>query len=258
MDNTYALQIAIFEDSAADAALLVELIEKSGIRSEWETFESEETFLRSFRAGRYDLVFLDIYVAGAGGGSVAAGIHLAEQIRETDRYVTLAFITVSPAHTLESYRLGAIKYLEKSGKDWELMAGDVKETLEFALVKRKTRAVIALWMAGGKHMDVPLDDIQYFEQQGHVVAVHTYSSDVLLTSQSVKLNEIENRLPSPPFLRCHRSYIVNLSYALSVDREAHAYIMKSGDIVYIRRGGLRKYDEALKLCALENTGKDGL
>jgi len=252
MDSTYALQIAIFEDSAADAALLGEHIEKNGIHAELETFESGEAFLRSFRAGRYDLVFLDIYTKDASGATVAEGIYIAEQIREADWYVTLAFTTVSSDHALESYRLRAPKYLEKP-----VRAEDVKEALELALLKRRSRASITL-LIGGRHTDIPQDSIHFFEQKNHVVKVHT-SFGVLQTSQTVRMDNIESRLPSPPFYRCHHSFIVNMAYMREMNRDFFYFVTHNGDHVLIRHGAAGKMYKAFEdyhLAATRDWGED--
>lgn len=241
--GTDIFQVAVCEDAAADTAALESLLEKSGIPMEYRSFEKGEAFLRTFAAGRYDLVFIDIYMSGM------RGVEVAEAIRGTDENVVIAFTTSSTAHTLESYRLGALKYLVKPIK-----AEEVRQTLELALMVRKSRSFISLMAAGGKREDIPLNNILYFEHKNHVVEAHT-SSGVFITSQSVKIDDIEKRLPSPPFLRCHRSFLVNLDYVLEVNREQYAFIMKNGDRADIRRGNLTRYAGELDKWRLYVTGR---
>lgn len=191
------LQIALCEDSDADASLLQGYVEQGGIPLRCERFKSGEALLRSFHPERYDLVFMDICMKGM------RGIEIVEEIRKTDENVVIAFTTSSPDYTRESYRLGALKYLDKPVK-----AKDVKEALELALLKRRSRAYVKL-LISGKHRDIPLDSIHYFEQCDHIVKIHM-SGGFLQTSQTVRMNSIEIELPSPPFYRCHHSFIVNL------------------------------------------------
>lgn len=237
------LRIAICEDVDADAALLRDCIDRSGIPAEWERFESGEALLRGFHAGQYDLVFMDIYMSGM------RGVEAAEAIRGMDRHVVLAFTTTSPDHALESYRLGALKYLEKP-----VSPQGVRETLELVLMKQKARAKITL-LIGGRQTGIPLDTILYFEQQNHVVEVHT-TGGVLQTSQTVRMDGIEAALPSPPFVRSHHSFIVNLRYVQSVDSDFSDFIMSSGKRARIRRGCLKKMKEAREsyLYALTREG----
>ena len=241
--DTYALQIAVCEDAPADTALLVKHIENSGVTSEVSCFDSGEAFLRSFRAERYDVIFLDIYMGGE------TGVEAAEKIRKADKRVVLIFTTNSLDHTLESYRLKAAGYLEKP-----LSAEDVKEALELAHFRRKTRAAITITMEGGRNEEVLLDSILFFEHQGHVVTVHT-TAGVLRTHQAARLDEMEKRLPSPPFLRCHRSFIVNLNHVRRIDKDTHSFIMMNGGRADMRKKSrLKDYEEALQLWMIERTG----
>ena len=248
MDNTYTLRIAVCEDEPADMARLVKHIESSGVRSEILCFESGEAFLNSFRAGRYDVIFMDIYMGGE------MGVEVAGKIRKVDKFVTLVFTTNSLDHTLESYRLKAVGYLEKP-----LSAEDVKEALVLTRSKLNTRVTASIAMEGGKKTDVPLDEIIFLEQQGHVIAIHTVSSGLLTASRSAAMDELEKSLPSPPFLRCHRSFIVNLDYVRRIDRKTHSFTMMNGGRVDInQRLRLGKFEEELHLWMTEKAGRDDI
>lgn len=221
------LRIALCEDLDTDATLLLDLIRQSGFPSKIERFSSGEELLRSFTAGRYDLIFMDIFMNGI------RGIEAVEVIRKTDEEVVIAFTTASLDYTLESYRLGALKYLEKP-----VTMDSVKETLKLALMNRKPRASINI-LTGGKYIDILLDSIHYFEQRDHVVEVHM-SSGILRTSQTVRMTDIEKRIPSPPFVRCHHSFIVNLNFVCKVDMDYHFFVMKNGERAHIRHNLLKK------------------
>lgn len=225
------LLIAICEDQPEDAALLLDFVGKSGIPSSCTAFSCGGDLLDVFSPGRYDLIFLDIYMNGM------RGIDAAVKIRERDGGVTLAFTTTSPDHTLESYRLGALKYLEKPVK-----AQDVRETMELAMSRRESIPRISL-LAGGKMQYVPVDSILYLEQKNHTVFVHTMGG-VIRTSQTVKLSQLEVLLPRPPFMRCHQSFIVNLRHVRFLDKELKTFDMADGGKVYIRRQEIRNAAKA--------------
>jgi len=249
MESDLALRVAICEDTPADMDQLVRQIENSGISLKIDRFESSEDFLRYFQAGNYDIVFMDIYIDGE-----AAGIKAAEEIREKDTFVTLVFTTTSLDHTLESYRLKAVMYLEKPIK-----SSDIKETLELALIKRKSRLTVSLSLEGGKKAEIPLDSILFFEQKGNEIEVATTSSGVLRTSRSEKLDNMEIKLPSPPFLRCHRSFIVNLNHVRNIDKDTHSFTMRNGGRADInQRRRLKEFEDALQLWMIEIAGRDGI
>lgn len=237
------LKIAICEDTPADTDLLLSHLTEIGIVTEIEAFSSGEALLSAFLPGKYDLIFLDIYMVGIKGVDVAA------QIRKIDRTVTLAFITTSKEHALESYRLKAASYLEKPVK-----LEDVKEVLELVLVKRDSAAYITL-LIEGENRKIPLEGILFFENQNHAVMIHTQSG-VFRTSQTVKLNYIESMLPDS-FFRCHHSFIVNLQAISNVDKELKVFTMQDGSRVHIRHQSLNKAVQAYESCLFQSVRGGG-
>lgn len=230
------IQIAVCEDMPGDTERLLRCIDESGIPSEYRVFSDCDALLADFLPGKYDLVFLDIYM-----NDVQQGIKAAASIREADALVTLAFTTFSPEHALESYRLKAFAYLEKPVK-----ARDVHGVLEYAANRRRSAPSVKL-LIQGKYQDIPLKSILYFECKNHAVQVATLSG-VLRTSQTVKLGDIEPLLPDG-FFRCHNSYIVNLRYVKELDQKLRLFRMQNDDPVYIRRPSLgralRAYERQL-------------
>ncbi len=224
MYKPYELQVAICEDNQKDLAALKDMIDKTGIAAACFCFESGEAFLESFCVLKYDLIFMDIYMRGV------RGLETVEAIRSVDQTAVIAFVTSSPDHTRESYKLGALKYIEKPVTEKEVL-----NAMELALAQRNSRQTVSLAAAGGVSVNILLDAVVYFEQQQHVIEIHTVSG-VIKTSQGIKMHELEKRLPSPPFLRCHRSYLVNLDYVQRADKEANCFYMKNDDRVDIRRG----------------------
>lgn len=237
------LKIAICEDTPADAELLLSHLAESGIAAAAEAFSSGEALLTAFLPGKYDLIFLDIYMGGMRGVDVAA------QIRQVDRTVTLAFTTTSQEHALESYRLKAASYLEKP-----VRRDDVREVLELVLAKRDSAAYITLLIEGANRK-LPVESILFFEQQNHAVMAHT-QSETLRTSQTVKLNHIEPLLPDY-FFRCHHSYIVNLRAVREVDKELKVFTMQDGSRVHIRHQSLKKAVQAYENCLFASVRGDG-
>lgn len=221
------IRIAICEDTQKDVERLLRCIYESGIPTETQVFPTCEELITDFVPGRYDLIFMDIYI-----GDVQQGVDAAAKIRESDAMVTLAFTTFSKDYALDGYRLKAIAYLEKP-----VQPIDVREVIEHAVRKRKNAPAIEL-LIGGKNQEIPLQSILYFEQKNRSVFVNTLS-DILRTSQTVRLNDIQPQLPIG-FYRCHQSYIANLRYVKELDQELRLFRMQNGDAVYIRRSSLGK------------------
>lgn len=226
----YSIRIAVCEDNPKDMDLIVTHINSSGFSVELDTFSSGEELLESFFIKKYDLIFMDIYMERM------KGIEVAARIRSIDSDVIIAFTTISLDYTLQSYRLGALKYLEKP-----LSPIMVQDTLELALIKHKSTSYITL-VIQGRNQEINLDHIIYLEQKNQIVAINAINGTIY-TSQAIKLSKIEPMLPNN-FIRCHYSYIANLSYVSGLDKQLKVFNMVNGENIYIRKQDIKKASEA--------------
>ena len=103
-----ALKIAICEDEPNQKNMLLKLLDESNIENTSVVFANGEDLLADFKQGKYDLILMDIYME-----SELTGIDTIRLIRKTDKDIPVAFVTTSKDHALESYRLSAMKYIEK-------------------------------------------------------------------------------------------------------------------------------------------------
>ena len=95
-EGTYymALRIAITDDLNSEreklSSAIVAPFEKVGLEiSNIDEYTSGEGLLKQFSAGKYDLIFLDIYMGGM------SGVETAKRIRAIDKNVMLVFVTTS-------------------------------------------------------------------------------------------------------------------------------------------------------------------
>ena len=106
------MRIAIADDNIQDTEKLTEeltaALSEFGYENERiECFESGEALLKKFEAGRYEIIFLDIFLGGING------IDTAKEIRRKDKDVRLVFQTTSNDFAAQSYQLNADYYLLK-------------------------------------------------------------------------------------------------------------------------------------------------
>ncbi len=101
------LNLAICDDLPEERKALLALLEQAPIATNCTQFGSSEELLEAFRPGKFDLLLMDIYMDGM------TGVEAVQKIREMDESIPIAFTTTSTEHTLESYRLSVLKYLEK-------------------------------------------------------------------------------------------------------------------------------------------------
>jgi len=218
------LNIAIVEDTAADAQYLDALIEATGVPHLTQTFESGESLLEGFLPGTYDLVFLDVFMYEINGVETAA------RIREVDECTVIVFTTTTEDYTREGYRLNAYKYLIKP-----LVAEDVADAVDLAVLKRDRERDASLSIVSENQLVVlPFSEIILVESSNRssLIVTATESYTTLMT-----IDVLEKLLPPPRFIRSHRSFIVNLDH---VDELADDFIMDNGAIVYVTVKNHRK------------------
>ncbi len=216
------LRIAVCEDMEDERDKLLAAIAKSKQPSRVAAFSNGADLLKTFRKGLYQAVFLDIYMPEE------SGVDTARAIRALDEKVVLIFVTSSPDHTRDGYRLGVLKYIEKPYQEQEVHAA-----LQLVAKLWQNREMLSLITKQGK-VDVDLDEIRYVEVSNHTCILHMEEEQI---NADVNIENLASLLPSPRFVRCHRSYIVNLGYVKSVDRD---FIMEDGEVVYIRGKDERK------------------
>ena len=242
--------IAVCEDTPDDTKRLRELLDclncaeraEGGVKiSEISFFTSGEEFLASSPAGRYDVVFMDVYFGDAlASDGKLTGVDAARALRESDERVEIVFTTTSEGHALEAFRLNAAQYLVKP-----LDGKDVEKTLREIARKMKALEAVCSVTVNREKVDIPLSKIVYAEVQGFRCLIHTtedFSSASPLTVLC-SLDELQKQLPPPSFYRCHKSYIVNFRYVKQIGTD---FTMKNGGVAYIRKRGAKEASDAYK------------
>lgn len=237
------LHIAVCEDSPEEQERLLCQIKASGIPTDCTIFAQGEALLQDYAVGKYDLIFMDIYMDGM------TGIETVTAIRRIDEAVPIAFVTTSTDHTLESYRLEALKYIEKPVKEKA-----VRELLQLAQMKKENTPRLLLKI-GGKDCSAAFDRILYLEQRAHTLFVFLISGEVLQANERLEL--VEPQFASQPFFRCHKSYLVNLAHVKALDTELMVFSMKEGGNVHIRRESMGKSRKAFEAYLFDRARRMG-
>lgn len=105
------MNIAIIDDISTDAEdlknIAVFYFEKKQIQAEIYQFFSAEEFFEDYQPGKFQILFLDIYMNGM------TGMEAARRIRRQSDDCILVFVTTSSDFAVESYDVGASYYLLK-------------------------------------------------------------------------------------------------------------------------------------------------
>lgn len=203
------MRVAVVDDCAADRLWLAGELETllAGRRLEGTVtaFESGENFLAQAQIRRFDLAFLDIYMAGLGG------VETAERLRTFDPDCLLVFSTSSRDHALEGYRVQAVQYLVKpcQTSDLERLFGQLDRLLP-------AREKYVELRAGRQTVRLRLRDILWAEHFQHQVRLHTAGGGMLSTR--LTFGEFAALLSSDSrFFVCGRGLLVNLDHAADFD-----------------------------------------
>lgn len=237
---TEALRIAICEDEKNERDKLLAFLDESDTENVYSVFESGESLLEVFENGKFDLIFMDIYM-----NSSITGIDAVKLIREKDKEIPVAFVTTSKEHALESYRLSAMKYIEKPYEK-----ESIEDMLSLAFLKRGELPSLTVHKNGIAEK-IPFSKILYIEQQMHKVLIYLKGEDNLEIYG--KLSDLESQLPENLFFSPHKSFAVNLSFVKFIDMEIKCFAMENNKNVPINREFLPKSKKALEDYLYENT-----
>lgn len=231
--------IGICEDDTKEFEKLLAILYTLNAPFKHEYFSDGASFLAEFHAGKYDLIFMDIYMEGLNG------VETISEVRKIDRIVPIAFMTTSPEHALDGYRYHVNRYLLKP-----LQPKEVMEVIMLASTVQENAPGVILHI-DGDYANVPFNRIRYAEQDGRTICLFLTGGRILRSPG--KLDSFEKSLPSPPFFRCHKSFIVNLSHIKRLDRELCGFEMNNGGFVHIRRSSLKASSEAFESYMFDKT-----
>ncbi len=168
---------------------------------------------RALESGEINLIFIDINMPDVNG---------LEFIRALENPPMVVFVTAYPEYAVESYKVNALDYLlkpygindfqrtaEKIYRHWQLLRGSIPE-----IDSKEDRNVLYL-KSEYKFLRVECDNILYIEGQSEYLKIHLKTGDSFLTLMTFK--QIADQLPDN-FIQIHRSYIANMNYLISFDR----------------------------------------
>lgn len=184
-------------------AKVVKILDDLNIEYEIKVYNSGDDLLEGY--DKYtDIILLDIQMDGLDG------METARKIREFDDNVEIIFITSFVEYALEGYEVNAYRYLLKPVKDENLMTSLINCLNDRNFVKRSI-----VIKEGDTRIKISLKDIMYIEVQGNDITVHTLK-DTYRTKGT--MSNFETEINSDMFVRCHKSYLVNLEYIKSIKR----------------------------------------
>jgi len=222
------MRIAICEDIPEETSRLMEMIgrylELNSLEAEVDHFESGEAFLPAFEPGKYQIIFMDIFMQKNG----LTGIDVAEKVSRADREAAIIFVTTSKEFVLDGYRY-AVFYITKP-YDYERLAEAMDKC--WIQIERYARTIEVI--VDRYPRQIRLRDIYCIESLGRTCVFRTASHE--FTASNLIIDGLIERL-GESFVMCHRSYIVNLLHVKEIvsEKRDKIFVMENGGRVPISR-----------------------
>lgn len=205
------LNCAIIDDEPLAAEMLAGYARKTPFLNLTGVYNSAVEAMKTLRTEPVDLLFLDIQMPELSGLEFAT-------ILSPDTMII--FTTAFDRYAIESYRVNTIDYLLKPiAYDSFLKAAD--KALQRQVMLKKQQAYTSdrfIYVKSEyKLVRISLDKILYIEGLKDYVRI-VQESDHKPIMCLMNMKTLEDYLPSPEFMRVHRSYIVHMPKVESVDR----------------------------------------
>jgi two-component system, LytTR family, response regulator len=177
--------------------------------------------LDAIRKHRPQVLFLDVQMPGLGGFEVVEAL-------TPDVMPLIVFVTAYDEFALAAFEANAVAYLLKPVAEEKLETAvsrieqlvrssdpvareAVRTTAAAGASTQPLHHVLAIQREG--FALIPLADVCFFQVEDGVTHVKTATASF---RTNYAIGDLENRLPSPPFFRAHRSTIVNLDKVATI------------------------------------------
>lgn len=217
------MHIAVCEDLQQDADELCALLRQYCLEKQLDAqitcYPNGDALLEGYCPGKHHILFLDVMMEGTNG------VETSQKIRALDDEVAIIFVTVSREFAVDSYLVDAAFYLVKP-VEWTGLSQAMERCRH--LLQQYARSIS---VAESRHMvTVRLRDLLYLESQRNDCVLYTCDGELRTRA---KLSELEKELGGWPFLRCHRSFIVNLHWLEDMlDKD---FLLRNGTRIPISR-----------------------
>lgn len=173
---------------------------------EWEqyTFNSAEELMLSKL--KFDIAVLDVEMEGTDG------IKLGEYLRTTNPHIILIYVTAHRKYLDDALNLNAVRFFEKPIDPQRFYRG-LKDAID-----RIDNSNISFYLKDGKTIEkISAKDIIYIEIENRKTKVVTVDKTY---HASEHISFWKDKLSGTIFVAPHKSYIVNLNFVTTYQRES--------------------------------------
>lgn len=193
------MNLAILDDNKDNAYTIKELL---------NTYQFDiDMYLTNFTDvlnKKYDLIIMDIELIEL------SGIDLANQIQTKYPYTMIIYVTNYHQYVSDVYATNHLFYIEKDHLEKYLPLAISKAIDNYKEIKDND--LVISWRKSKEF--ISLKDIIYLERSDRRTEIYTSRTTYLSLE---KLDDLLPRL-NGQFLRCHKSFIVNMKYIYKLDK----------------------------------------
>ena len=211
------LHCVIIDDEPLALDLLESYIQKTPFLTLEGKYSSAVEALSKVDWNRIDIIFLDIQMPDLNG---------LEFSRMLPNHVRIIFTTAFQQYALDGFRANALDYLLKPFGYTDFLEA-VKKALEWFQMKNSSAEKSAekevseedfIYVKSDyKLIQIALKDILYIEGLKDYLKIYL-ENEIRPVITLASMKSMEERLPSPRFMRVHRSYIVQTTKVKTLER----------------------------------------
>lgn len=207
------MDITIIEDEKEQQELLKTFLRKylneKMLPYQITTYKNGESFLKEYRQGKADLIFMDIQL----GEGHENGMEISKALRKIDNDVLLVFVTNMSQFAVEGYSVDAIDFIVKPIQ-YEPFRMKMEKACHLLLSKSHMKNILISVEGGSKK--ILAGDILYVEVSNHDLYYHTKNGEYKVR---MTLRNALEQLEGLPFSQCNSCYLVNLHYVEKIEKE---------------------------------------
>nr|WP_288833152.1 LytTR family DNA-binding domain-containing protein [uncultured Flavobacterium sp.] len=213
------MKCVIIDDEPLAVDLIKEFVSKVESLELISTFNNAIDAIAMINTSNVDLIFLDIEMPHFSG---------IDFLNAIDKKPLVIFTTAYSDYAVEGFNLGAVDYLVKP-IPFNRFLKSVMRAQQTFLSQNNTPAAITQKVVAPEiepdfmfvrseyeNVKINFSDILFIEGLKDYVKIYTADNKFTLTL--ISLIKLENLLSSKGFARIHRSYIINIKYVKSIQK----------------------------------------
>ena len=236
------LNFIICDDEEHMLNRLSQLFEKAFLKNDFDAkillkTSNYKKILSFMSTNDVNVVVLDIEFKN----SNINGLNIAEEIRKINKDCYIIFITSHFEYVMQAYDYKTFAYLFKNSLTIDTLSDTL--TRLFDDISGSSRKFLKIDTKG---TFIDLNDVQFIEKNGMKLIYHS-SHENFETYNS--FSRIEHSLPEN-FVRCHKSFIVNVNNIENISLSNSSVTFKNGDVCYIGPKYKNKFLEVINYEAI--------